>query len=46
MSDALALRISRASLLQRLHALGQFGALDGGGTNRLALSDADQAARD
>jgi len=41
-----ALRVDGARLLQRLHDLGQFGALEGGGTNRLALSDADKAARD
>lgn len=41
-----ALRMDGARLLQRLQALGQFGALPGGGTNRLALSDADQAGRD
>lgn len=46
MSGFTALRVNGARLLQRLQALGQFGALEGGGTNRLALSDADQAARD
>ena len=46
MSSDTTLRINGARLLQRLQALGQFGALDGGGTNRLALSDADKAARD
>ena len=40
------LRINGARLMQRLNDLGQFGALEGGGTNRLALSDADKAARD
>jgi N-carbamoyl-L-amino-acid hydrolase len=40
------LRIDGARLLASLQALGQFGALPGGGTNRLALSDADRAARD
>ena len=40
------LRINGARLQQRLKDLGQFGALDGGGTNRLALSDADKAGRD
>ena len=39
-------KIHGARLMQRLTALGQFGALPGGGTNRLALSDADRAARD
>lgn len=40
------LKIDGARLLQRLRDLGRFGALEGGGTNRLALSDADRAARD
>ena len=44
MSDAP--KIHGARLMQRLADLGQFGALPGGGTNRLALSDADRAARD
>jgi len=44
MSDAL--KINGARLMQRLADLGQFGALPGGGTNRMALSDADRAARD
>ena len=39
-------KINGARLMQRLAELGQFGALPGGGTNRLALSDADRAARD
>ena len=39
-------RINGPRLLQRLADLGRFGALPGGGTNRLALSDADRAARD
>ncbi len=46
MSAVNALRVNGARLLQRLRELGQFGALEGGGTNRLALSDADRAARD
>ncbi|MEG3000356.1 MAG: Zn-dependent hydrolase [Comamonas sp.] len=46
MSDLKTLRINGPRLLQRLKELGQLGALDGGGTNRLALSDADQAGRD
>lgn len=46
MSDVPTLRIDGARLQQQLLQLGQFGALEGGGTNRLALSDADQAARD
>ena len=40
MSDFDDLRINAKRLLQRLQELGQFGAIDGGGTNRLALSDA------
>ena len=40
------LKINAARLMQRIAELGQFGALSGGGTNRLALSDADRAARD
>ena len=46
MSEGMTLRINGPRLLQRLRDLGQFGALEGGGTNRLALSDADKAARD
>ena len=46
MSDLHALRINGPRLLQRLKDLGQVGALEGGGTNRLALSDADKAGRD
>ena len=46
MSALHTLRIDGARLLQRLKDLGQFGALEGGGTNRLALSDADKAGRD
>ena len=46
MSDFDDLRINAKRLLQRLQELGQFGAIDGGGTNRLALSDADHAGRD
>ena len=40
------LRIDGARLLASIEALGRHGALPGGGTNRLALSDADRAARD
>lgn len=40
------LRIDGARLLASLEALSLHGALPGGGTNRLALSDADRAARD
>ena len=46
MSEFSALRIDGTRLLQRLKDLSQFGALEGGGTNRLALSDADRAGRD
>ncbi|PIG07565.1 Zn-dependent hydrolase [Comamonas sp. 26] len=46
MSEFSALRIDGTRLLQRLKDLGQFGALEGGGINRLALSDADRAGRD
>ena len=45
MSDLNTLRIDGARLLQRLRDLGQCGALEGGGTNRLALSDADQVTQ-
>lgn len=40
------LRISLDGLLARLQALGEDGALAGGGVCRLALSDADKAGRD
>ncbi|KKW68391.1 allantoate amidohydrolase [Lampropedia cohaerens] len=40
------LHIDTQRLLDSLQTLGQFGALPGGGVNRLALTDADQAARD
>ncbi|HYD30275.1 MAG TPA: Zn-dependent hydrolase [Azospirillaceae bacterium] len=40
------LRIDGQRLLKRLHALGQVGAIDGGGVCRLALSDEDKAGRD
>lgn len=40
------IRINKERLLQRLDALAQFGALEGGGVSRLALSDADKGARD
>jgi len=39
-------RIDRSRLLNRLDALGQVGAIDGGGVCRLALTDADGAGRD
>ncbi|MDO8284488.1 MAG: M20/M25/M40 family metallo-hydrolase, partial [Rhodoferax sp.] len=39
-------QINGERLLDSLHALGQIGALPGGGVNRLALTDADRAGRD
>ena len=39
-------QINGPRLLTSLQALGQIGALPGGGVNRLALSDADRAGRD
>jgi len=39
-------QINAQRLLGSLQALGQLGALPGGGVNRLALSDADRAGRD
>lgn len=38
--------ISGARLMARINALGQIGALEGGGVCRLALTDADRAGRD
>lgn len=38
--------ISEARLTESLQALGRVGALEGGGVNRLALTDADRAGRD
>jgi len=40
------IRIDNERLLQRLDELAQNGALEGGGVSRLALTDADKAARD
>lgn len=40
------LRIDIDRLMCRIQALGEVGALDGGGVCRLALSDADKAGRD
>ena len=45
MTPTAALRIDGARLQERLQTLGSFGALEGGGVCRLALSDADAAAR-
>jgi len=39
-------QINGQRLLSSLQALGQIGALPGGGVNRLALTDADRAGRD
>jgi N-carbamoyl-L-amino-acid hydrolase len=39
-------KINGPRLLDSLQALGQIGALPGGGVNRLALTDADREARD
>jgi N-carbamoyl-L-amino-acid hydrolase len=39
-------RIDRERLLGRLDALAEIGAIDGGGVNRLALTDADRLGRD
>ena len=46
MADRDNLRINLDRLLARLAALGQVGALAGGGVCRLALSDADKVGRD
>ncbi|QNP58562.1 Zn-dependent hydrolase [Paenacidovorax monticola] len=46
MIDTAHLRVHGARLQKRLQDLGRFGALPGGGTNRLALGDADRAGRD
>ncbi len=40
------LRININRLLERIHALGEIGALDGGGVCRLALTEADRQGRD
>ena len=46
MSPAANLHIRGQRLLDSLQALGQIGALPGGGVNRLALTDADRQGRD
>ncbi|MDO8718548.1 MAG: M20/M25/M40 family metallo-hydrolase, partial [Polaromonas sp.] len=46
MSPAHDLKINPARLMESLAALGQVGALAGGGVNRLALTDADRLGRD
>jgi N-carbamoyl-L-amino-acid hydrolase len=45
-ADTSELRIDGPRLLDRLRALAEIGAIDGGGVDRLALTDADAAARD
>ena len=40
------LRINLERLVERLETLGQIGAIEGGGVNRLALTDADRDGRD
>jgi N-carbamoyl-L-amino-acid hydrolase len=44
--DGSNLRINSARLLERIAALAQIGAIDGGGVCRMALTDADKAGRD
>jgi N-carbamoyl-L-amino-acid hydrolase len=46
MSPVHDLKINPARLMESLAALGQVGALAGGGVNRLALTDADRLGRD
>ena len=46
MSTVADLKINPARLMESLAALGQVGALAGGGVNRLALTDADRLGRD
>lgn len=46
MNDVSGLHIDGPRLLHSLQALGQQGALPGGGVNRLALTDADRLGRD
>jgi beta-ureidopropionase / N-carbamoyl-L-amino-acid hydrolase len=46
MAEASTLRINITRLLERLNALGQVGALEGGGVCRLALSDTERQGRD
>ena len=40
------LRVDGARLLRRIEALAEIGPIDGGGNNRLALTDADKDGRD
>jgi beta-ureidopropionase / N-carbamoyl-L-amino-acid hydrolase len=44
--DLRGLRVDGARLMRRLAALGEIGPIEGGGTNRLALTDADKEGRD
>ena len=45
-SDLRGLRVDGARLVRRLAALGEIGPIEGGGNNRLALTDADKEGRD
>ena len=45
-SDLRSLRVDGARLMRRLAALGDIGPIEGGGNNRLALTDADKEGRD
>ena len=45
-SDLRSLRVDGARLMRRLAALGEIGPIEGGGNNRLALTDADKEGRD
>ena len=40
------LRVDGARLLRRIEALAEIGPIEGGGSNRLALTDADKEGRD
>lgn len=46
MSELRLLKVNSSRLVERLNRLGQEGALEGGGVNRLALTPADKAGRD
>ena len=45
-ADLRGLRVDGARLMRRLAALGEIGPIEGGGNNRLALTDADKEGRD
>jgi len=45
-STTQALSVNGVRLMQRIMALAEVGAIDGGGCNRLALTDADRDGRD